>query len=298
MPDALRIPALTPLGRSTWLDDAGRLAGPGPGPWRTLVPLGPATSVEVSAVVGGPVLLVARHDGRRVRVPVLRTVDAAERSQPSAVLRVLADALERHRAGGARVAAALLRAQADHVEALAAGLPSSSGPVPTAGARALHVPAFAREPGPDVAVGAPETDGTAVILRVPGTGPEVARLDPAAGTLATDGRRPVRLDGRATATVTAWRRRVSLRVSGPLRATRACVPLLDLRPGHEATTSPASLRALADALATHRVRAATTVVPQLRAQAAHLEAGGPLPVSPLAAHTRGGDGVLAALPDL
>ncbi|WP_158609707.1 hypothetical protein, partial [Cellulomonas triticagri] len=92
MPDTLRIPALTPLGRSAWLDDAGRLAGPGLGPWRTAVPLGPTTSVEVSAVVGGPVLLVARHDGRRVRVPVLRTVDAAERSQPPTVLRTLADA--------------------------------------------------------------------------------------------------------------------------------------------------------------------------------------------------------------
>ncbi|RMI05016.1 hypothetical protein, partial [Cellulomonas triticagri] len=163
---------------------------------------------------------------------------------------------------------------------------------------ALHVPAFAREPGPGSAADGPETAGAVVVLRSPGNGPVVARLDPADGTLAADGRRPVRLDGRATATVTAWRRRVSLHVRGPLRATRARVPLLDLRAGHEATTSPASLRALADALAAHRVRAAGTVVPQLRAQAAHLEAGGPLPVSPLAAHTRGGDGVLAALPDL
>jgi hypothetical protein len=50
-------------------------------------------------------------------VPVVARTDYVEKSQPPALLRLLADTVEQHRAGGARPVAEALRKQADHLEA-------------------------------------------------------------------------------------------------------------------------------------------------------------------------------------
>jgi hypothetical protein len=104
---------------SEWLD-------PGPGVlvrircrrWRKTVRLEPGTSVSLVPNGGGTLLLHARPArGRGMHVPVVARTDYVEKSQPPALLRQLADAVEQHRAGGARPVAVALRKQADHLEA-------------------------------------------------------------------------------------------------------------------------------------------------------------------------------------
>lgn len=85
--------------------------------WRTTVRLEPGTSVSLVSNRGGGLLLRARPaHGRGLHVPVVARTDYVEKSQPPALLRQLADAVEQHRAGGARPVAEALRAQADHLE--------------------------------------------------------------------------------------------------------------------------------------------------------------------------------------
>ncbi|MET0433229.1 MAG: hypothetical protein ABW025_03600 [Cellulomonas sp.] len=103
---------------STWLDPAaGVLVRVRCRLWRTRVPLEPSTSVALVSDRGGTLLLRARPaQGRGLHVPVVARTDYVEKSQPSALLRQLADTVERHRAGGARPVAEALRKQAAHLE--------------------------------------------------------------------------------------------------------------------------------------------------------------------------------------
>lgn len=104
---------------SDWLDPAGGvLVRSRCRVWRTTVRLEPATSVSLVSNRGGTLLLRARPaQGRGLHVPVVARTDYVEKSQPPALLRQLADAVEQHRAGGARPVAVALRKQADHLEA-------------------------------------------------------------------------------------------------------------------------------------------------------------------------------------
>ncbi|NHT18490.1 hypothetical protein [Cellulomonas sp. IC4_254] len=104
---------------STWLDPvAGTLVRIRCRAWRTTVRLEPGTSVALVSNRGGTLLLRARPArGRGLHVPVVARTDYVERSQPPALLRQLADAVEQHHAGGARPVAAALRKQAEHLEA-------------------------------------------------------------------------------------------------------------------------------------------------------------------------------------
>lgn len=310
-PAEVDIPALSAATRwrGVRLDPAGgRLVLTWCGVRRAVVPLAPTTSVAVDATGAGVVVLRVRGGGARVAVPLVRRVDDAERSVPPAVLRLLADTLERHRAGGARTAAVQLRAHADHVESVAGAPGAGAEAVPTAGAVAAYLPRASSDGAPTTTP-APEPAPAATVLdlRAPtptGPGEVVAHLDiasavlrPARRTLRTG---PTRFDRRATVTLTGSRTGVALDVQRPLRWRRAGVPLLDLRPGRTASQPPAVLRALADVLRTHAVPRADVLVPQLRAQAAHVEAGGALDTSPLAPLAGGGGlgHALAGIPDL
>jgi hypothetical protein len=104
---------------STWLDPvAGTLVRSRCRLWRTTVRLEPGTSVSLVSDGGGTLLLRARPArGKGLHVPVVARTDYVEKSQPPALLRQLADAVEQHRAGGARPVAVALRKQADHIEA-------------------------------------------------------------------------------------------------------------------------------------------------------------------------------------
>ncbi|HYQ74601.1 hypothetical protein [Cellulomonas sp.] len=104
---------------SEWLDPAaGTLVRVRCRLWRTSVQLEPGTSVSLVSNRGGSLLLRVRPaHGRGLHVPVVARTDYVEKSQPPALLRLLADTVEQHRAGGARPVAEALRKQADHLEA-------------------------------------------------------------------------------------------------------------------------------------------------------------------------------------
>ena len=104
---------------STWLDPAaGVLVRVRCRLWRTTVRLEPGTSVSLVSDRGGTLLLRARPaKGRGLHVPVVARTDYVEKSQPPALLRQIAGAVEQHRAGGARPVAEALRKQATHLEA-------------------------------------------------------------------------------------------------------------------------------------------------------------------------------------
>lgn len=104
---------------SDWLDPAaGTLVRIRCRVWRTTVRLEPGTSVSLVSNRGGTLLLRARPaQGRGLHVPVVARTDYVEKSQSPALLRQLADAVEQHRAGGARPVAVALRKQADHLDA-------------------------------------------------------------------------------------------------------------------------------------------------------------------------------------
>lgn len=104
---------------STWLDPAaGALVRVRCRLWRRTVRLEPGTSVSLVSNRGGAVLLRARPEqGRGLYLPLVARTDYVEKSQPPALLRQLADAVQQHRAGGARPVVEALRKQAEHLEA-------------------------------------------------------------------------------------------------------------------------------------------------------------------------------------
>ncbi|WP_282946414.1 hypothetical protein [Cellulomonas endometrii] len=133
-----------------------------------------------------------------------------------------------------------------------------------------------------------------------GRGAVHATLDRAAGVLSPERRsfrvRPVALDRRAYAVVTAGRSQVQLTVERAAGWRRASVPLLDVRSGREAAQPADAVRALADALESRGVGNGARVVADLRAHAAHLERGGAVTSSPLARLVGlGGGGAISAL---
>lgn len=105
--------------QSTWLDPVGgSLVRVRCRVWRREVRIEPGTTVSLVPNGGGSLLLKAKAvRGRALYVPVVARTDYVEKSQTPALLRQLADAVEQHRAGGARPVAAALRTQADHLEA-------------------------------------------------------------------------------------------------------------------------------------------------------------------------------------
>lgn len=105
--------------QSTWLaPDAGSLVRVRCRVWRREVRLGPGTAVSLVPNGGGALLLKAKAArGPALYASVVARTDYVEKSQPPALLRLLADTVEQHRAGGARPVAAALRKQADHLEA-------------------------------------------------------------------------------------------------------------------------------------------------------------------------------------
>lgn len=104
---------------SEWLDPAaGTLVRVRCRLWRTTVRLEPGSSVSLVSNRGGTLLLRVRPArGRGLHVPVVARTDYVEKSQPPTLLRLLADTVEQHRAGGARPVAEALRKQADHLDA-------------------------------------------------------------------------------------------------------------------------------------------------------------------------------------
>ncbi len=105
---------------STWVDPAaGAFVRVRLGRFRRRVPLGPSTSVSLVSSGAGTLLLSVRAPSSRGRffVTVLALTDYIERSLPPDLLRLLADTLEQHRAGGSRDAVIALRAQAGHLDA-------------------------------------------------------------------------------------------------------------------------------------------------------------------------------------
>ena len=125
------------LWQSTWVDPvAGRVLRVRCRIWRREVPLAPGTEVALVPNGAGAVLLRARPRGARGLVlPVVTRTDYVERSQPPDLLRVLADAVERHHADGAGSVARVLRRQADHLAAGGTVAGSPLGLLVTSGAR-------------------------------------------------------------------------------------------------------------------------------------------------------------------
>ena len=105
--------------QSTWLDPvAGSLVRVRCRVWRREVRLEPGTAVSLVPNGGGALLLKAKAaSGPALYASVVARTDYLDESQPPALLRQLADAVEQHRAGGARSVAVALRKQADHLEA-------------------------------------------------------------------------------------------------------------------------------------------------------------------------------------
>lgn len=105
--------------QSTWFDPiAGSLVRIRCGVWRREVRLEPGTAVSLVPNGGGALLLKAKAArGPALYASVVARTDYVEKSQPPALLRLLADTVEQHRAGGARPVAEALRKQADHLEA-------------------------------------------------------------------------------------------------------------------------------------------------------------------------------------
>jgi hypothetical protein len=105
--------------QSTWLDpDGGALMRVRCRTWRREVRLASGTTVSLVPNGGGTLLLrAAPAQGRGVDVQLVARTDYLDASQPPALLRRIADAVEAHRAGGAGPVAAALRSQADHLDA-------------------------------------------------------------------------------------------------------------------------------------------------------------------------------------
>lgn len=105
--------------QSTWLDpSAGTLLRVRCRVWRRVVLLEPGTAVSLVSNGGGSLLLELKPQrGRALYAPVVARTDYLDRSQPPSLLRQMAEAVEQHRASGARSVAAALRKQADHLEA-------------------------------------------------------------------------------------------------------------------------------------------------------------------------------------
>jgi hypothetical protein len=105
--------------RTTWVDpEAGTVARVQCRVWRRELRLQPGTTVALVPNGGGSLLLAIRpQQGRRLFVSVVARTDYVEQSQPPELLRLLADTVERHHAGGARPVAEALRLQADHLAA-------------------------------------------------------------------------------------------------------------------------------------------------------------------------------------
>jgi hypothetical protein len=125
------------LWQSTWFDPvAGTVTKVRCRLWRRTVQLEPATSVALVPTAGGTLLLALRPRGarRRVFILVLALTDYVEKSQSPALLRLLADSLEQHRAGGAADVVVALRAQAEHLEAGGKARTSPLAPLVTHGA--------------------------------------------------------------------------------------------------------------------------------------------------------------------
>jgi len=117
VPLALYLTAL--VWQSTWLDPvAGVLVRVRCRVWRREVRLEPGTAVSLVPNGGGALLLRAKAArGPALYASLVARTDYLDESQPPALLRQLADAVEQHRAGGARPVAVALRKQADHLEA-------------------------------------------------------------------------------------------------------------------------------------------------------------------------------------
>ncbi|MCG7285856.1 hypothetical protein MHY85_07695 [Cellulomonas sp. ACRRI] len=117
IPLALYFAAL--VWQSTWLDPvAGSLVRVRCRVWRREVRLEPGTAVSLVPNGGGALLLRAKAArGRALFVSLVARTDYLDQSQPPALLRQIADAVEQHRAGGARPVAEALRKQAAHLEA-------------------------------------------------------------------------------------------------------------------------------------------------------------------------------------
>lgn len=107
------------LWQSTWLDPAaGTVLRVRCRLWRRELRLAPGTSVALVPNSGGTLLLAVEPPrGRRLFVPLVSRTDHLEQSQPPELLRLLADTVEQHRAGGARPVAEALRRQAEHLAA-------------------------------------------------------------------------------------------------------------------------------------------------------------------------------------
>jgi hypothetical protein len=106
--------------RAVWVDPAaGTLTVTRHGRATRRVRIEPSASTSLVPNGGGGLLLAVQPAGARRRffVPVLALTQHVERSQSPELLRLLADTLEQHRAGGSRVVVLALRGQADHVEA-------------------------------------------------------------------------------------------------------------------------------------------------------------------------------------
>lgn len=113
--------AVVALWFATWIDPAeGVLVRVRCGWYRRRVPLGPDTRVDlVPNTVNGTVLLGVRPPGarRRLYFALLAIDDSVARSLDPGVLRILADAFERHHVTVSPRLGRLLRAQADHSDA-------------------------------------------------------------------------------------------------------------------------------------------------------------------------------------
>lgn len=106
--------------RSIWLEPAeGALLMVRWRVYHRRVPLGPGTQIALVPNRAGELLLGARPPSvrRRLYVPILALTVYVERSQDPAVLRLLADTLQRHGTGGGPTVVRQLRAQAEYIEA-------------------------------------------------------------------------------------------------------------------------------------------------------------------------------------
>jgi hypothetical protein len=136
--------------RGLWIDPAaGVVTRTRHGRVTRRVRIQPSVSTSLVPNGGGGLLLAVHPAGARRRffVPVLALTEHVERSQSPEVLRLLADTLEQHRAGGSRVVVLALRGQADHV---AAGGTARTSPL---AAQVTHGAAAAGRAGAAGAVG-------------------------------------------------------------------------------------------------------------------------------------------------